>query len=92
MEVTAPGSRTLACDLSGCTADLATVDAVARLVLAARRLAWEIRLCHASPELLDLLSFAGLGEALGVEACGQAEQGEEHRRVEEERELGDPAG
>jgi ABC-type transporter Mla MlaB component len=85
------GSSTIVCDVRGLAADGATVDVLARLQLAARRLGLEIQLRHASRELQDLLAFAGLSEVLRVEAGGQAEQREQRLGVEEERELDDPA-
>ena len=72
-------------------ADLGTVDAVARLQLAARRSGLELRLRHVPDELQELITFVGLAEALGLEPRGEAEEREERVRVEEERELGDPA-
>ena len=48
------------------SADLGTVDALARLQLAARRLGLELRLCRAPPELVELVHFVGLGEVLGA--------------------------
>ena len=41
-----------------------TVDALARLQLAARRRGCRVRLCNASPALLDLVAFMGLTEVL----------------------------
>jgi hypothetical protein len=84
--------RTIICDVDAITPDVHTIDALARLQLAARRLGMEIRLQHASSELQELIAFAGLCGVLRVEAGGQAEQGEERLGVEEERELDHPAG
>jgi len=70
--------------------DLATVDALARLQLAARRLGFELRVCSASPELFELIDFAGLAGVLCVEARRQPEEREQRLGVEEERELPDP--
>ena len=83
---------TIVCDARAIAPDIHAIDALARLQLAARRLGMEIRLQHASHDLQELIGFAGLREALRVEASGQAEQREERVRVEEERELDDPAG
>jgi hypothetical protein len=69
---------------------LATVDALARLRLNARRLGLEVVIRSPSPELHELIGFLGLAGALGVEPLGQAEEREERLRVEEEAELGDP--
>ena len=76
------------------TPDLAAVDALARLCLTARRLGCRVELRGACPELRDLLGLVGLAgvvicegdpAALGLEAGRQAEQREEPRGVEEER-------
>jgi hypothetical protein len=71
-------------------ADLGTVDSLARLKLAARRSGADFRLRHAPRELEELITFAGLAGALGLEPRGQAEEREERLGVEEERELDDP--
>lgn len=71
---------------------LRTIDSLARLQLAARRIGCEIRLRSASSELLELLAFVGLRDVLRVEAGGKAEQWEQGVGVEEERELDDPTG
>jgi hypothetical protein len=88
------GSRasTIVCDVGAVAPEAAAVDALARLQLYAQRLGLEIRLLHASSALQELIAFAGLDGVLRVEAKGQAEEREERRRVEEERELDDPAG
>lgn len=52
------------CDVSGVPADAVTVDALARLQLAARRHGCQVRLHRASGELLDLLAFMGLDAVL----------------------------
>ena len=52
------------CDVSGVGANAATVDALARLQLAARRHGCQVRLRHASDELLELLDFMGLSDVL----------------------------
>jgi len=66
--------------------DLGTVDALARLQLAGKRLGFEIRIVAPTKELLELLELAGL-----VEVLGQPEEREQALGVEEEGELGDPA-
>jgi hypothetical protein len=63
------------------TFDLRTVDFLARL-----RLRRGARLVRAPRELWELLDLCGLREAVG-----QAEQRKEALRVEEERQLDDPA-
>jgi ABC-type transporter Mla MlaB component len=53
------------CDVSGVQIDAVTVDALARLQLAAHRHGCRIRLCgSASPELLELVAFMGLTDVL----------------------------
>jgi ABC-type transporter Mla MlaB component len=52
------------CDVAGVPADAVTVDALARLQLAARRRGCRVRLRNASPELRDLVAFVGLGDVL----------------------------
>jgi len=66
--------------------DAVTVDALARLQLTARRLGRRVRFRGARGELLDLLAFAGLGDAL---PCGPASALEPRRKPEErEQALG----
>jgi hypothetical protein len=64
--------------------DLAMVDALARMQLAARRLGCSIRVRDAATELLGLLELLGLARVvldddarLRVEVCGQPEGGEQ---------------
>jgi hypothetical protein len=80
------------CDVGGLAADIVTVDALARLQLTARRLGRRIELRSDTPELGRLLSFVGLAEVLGLRGqCGQAEEREQPRAVEERVDRGDPA-
>ena len=86
------------CDLARLAdADMATVDALARLALRARRMGCAVSLRDPSTELLELVGLAGLGEVLpcapgsGVEVVGQSEEREEPLGVEEERDAGNPA-
>jgi hypothetical protein len=64
-------------------ADLAVVNELARLQLAARRLGCSIRLRAACTELCELLDLVGLGElgpdtaALGRQSSGEAEGSEQ---------------
>jgi ABC-type transporter Mla MlaB component len=58
------GAAVALCDVSGVQADAVTVDALARLQLAARRHGCQVRLRHASAELRDLLGFLGLSDVL----------------------------
>jgi hypothetical protein len=75
--------------------DLAVVDALARLQLAARRLGGTVRIRHASKELEDLITFAGLAGVLpgcgrsGGELGGEPKQ-REQLLVDEERDAADP--
>jgi hypothetical protein len=82
------------------TLDLGTVDFLARL-----RLRTGARLVRAPRELWELLDLCGLVEVVGQglevaaakppspgrQSRGQAEQWEQPLRVEEERQLDDPA-
>jgi len=52
------------CDVRGIDPDAVTVDALARLQLAAKRHACQVRLRGASNELLELLAFMGLRDVL----------------------------
>ena len=77
---------------------MATVNALARLALTARRLGRRVRLRHASPELTELLAYVGLAEVIPcaqpscLEASGQSEEREEPGGVEEESDPADPTG
>jgi hypothetical protein len=86
-----PRPSTIVCDVGALAPDAAAIEALARLQLAARRRGLEIRLRHASSELLGLLAFVGLSEVLRVETSGQPEEREERLGAEEERQLDDPA-
>jgi ABC-type transporter Mla MlaB component len=52
------------CDVAGLEPDAVTVEALTRLQLGARRLGCQVRLQHASAELLDLVAFMGLEDVL----------------------------
>jgi ABC-type transporter Mla MlaB component len=52
------------CDVSAVEPDAVSVDALARLQLAARRRGCQARLRGASTELLHLLAFMGLSDVL----------------------------
>jgi ABC-type transporter Mla MlaB component len=80
------------CDVQGVQPDAVTVDALARLQLAARRAGCQVRLRNASEELQELVSFMGLEDVvLCVEPGGEPEEREQRLRVEEEGELDDAA-
>jgi hypothetical protein len=70
--------------------DATTLDVLARVQLTARRIGLEARLRNASGELVDLIAFAGLTDALRVELEREPEEREEGLGLEEERELDDP--
>jgi ABC-type transporter Mla MlaB component len=59
-----PGVEVALCDVTGVTPDAVTVDALARLQLAAGRRGCQVRLRHASDELRDLVTFMGLSNVL----------------------------
>ena len=88
-----PGGDDVICDVAAVTtADLTTVDVIARLHLAARRAGGRIRLRNPTPALLALLGLVGLVELLGlvVEMERQTEQREPAGRVQEAVEARDP--
>ncbi|MEU1119405.1 MULTISPECIES: STAS domain-containing protein [unclassified Streptomyces] len=88
------GGGDIVCDVGRVTtADLTTVDAIARLHLAARRAGRRIRLRNPAPALQTLLRLVGLVELLGlvVETGGQAEEREPPLGVQEAVEAGDAA-
>ena len=58
------GPGVVHCDVETAAADAVTVDALARLQLAARRYGCRVRLRHASPDLRALVVFLGLGDVL----------------------------
>ena len=83
--------RVLQIDCSALTTpDLADVERLARLHLELKRRGCGLRLTRVSPELRDLLAFAGLAGALGLEPRRQTEQREQSGGVEEEGDLLDP--
>lgn len=69
--------------------ELGAVDALARVLLTARRLGRDVRFRHASRELQKLLALVGLEGVVplcrgsGLEAGGKAEEREQARRVKE---------
>ena len=58
------GAGVVLCDVHGVEPDAVTVDALARLQLAARRHGCRVRLCSTSSALRDLVSFMGLTDIL----------------------------
>ncbi len=60
----ARGPGPVRCDVAGVAPDVVTVDALARLQLAAGRLGCRVRLQNASDELRELVTFMGLADVL----------------------------
>jgi len=84
--------RSVCLDCGSLTAPTAdTIDQLARLELATRRCGYELELANADPRLLELISFVGLSDVLGVESRRESEQREDPGGIEEESELGDPS-
>ena len=90
------GAGPIVCDVAAVTdPDACTVDALARMQLAAHALGGRIVLGAPGEDLCALLELAGLDRALpraggsGVETRRQPEQREQVLGVEEERDAGD---
>ncbi len=77
-------------DVSALAPDAVTVDALARLELAARRVGRSLLLRDPSDDLRKLIAFVGLNDVLRLEPGGEAEEREQRLGVEEEGELGNP--
>ncbi len=60
----APAGSVVCCDVRGAEPDAVTLDALARLQLAARRRGCEVQLRHASAALLELVALMGLANVL----------------------------
>jgi ABC-type transporter Mla MlaB component len=58
------GPALVYCDVAGVEPDAVTVDALARLQLAARRHGCQVRLRRASDDLRALVAFMGLADVL----------------------------
>lgn len=72
---------------------LATVDALARLRLAARRVGLDVRLAAEEPELRELLRLTGLEDvalSASVVEVGREAEPREQPGVEEVVDVGDP--
>jgi STAS domain len=81
----------LVCDVRGVDRPtVVTVEAICRLRLSARRHGLTVRLRGASVELLDLLGLCGIPPGSVLEDERDAEQREEARGVQEERDPRDP--
>ncbi|MGW3975388.1 STAS domain-containing protein [Streptomyces mirabilis] len=84
----AAGARVVVCDVAGLgPPGLATVDALARMQLTARRAGGRVRLRAPAPSLLLLLDLVGLR----FEVEGEAEEREPALGVQEAVEPGDAA-
>ena len=68
--------------------DAATLDALARLLLAARRIGASVEVRNPRRELVDLLTLVGLAGELGLEPSGESEEWEQ-AGVDEEVDGGD---
>jgi ABC-type transporter Mla MlaB component len=86
VQMAEPRPPTIVCDVGGLAVDATTVDALARLQLAARRLGHDVLVSGAPGELVELLELCGLRDVLRVEVRGQPEEREERLGVEEHRE------
>jgi hypothetical protein len=85
----------IVCDVGALPANVRTIEALARLQLAARRHGRRIRLQRASRELQQLIEFVGLSEVLAARPAlrgrsGDAEEREHPRGVEERLDPDDP--
>lgn len=81
------GAEVAVCDVSGVDVDGVTIEAVARLQLAARRHGCRIRLCSASSELLELVAFMGLTNVL---PCDEFPDGRRSYEAKPSHTGGDP--
>jgi hypothetical protein len=92
----APKREFVDCDVAGVGVDLNAIDALAYAALTARRLGCRIVLRQASPQLQEVIRLVGLSAVLPcatasiVEPRRQAEEREDPRGVEEERDPADP--
>jgi hypothetical protein len=78
-------AEVVVCDVGALPANARTIEALARLQLTARRLGRRIRLQRASPELEQLLEFAGLADVVAV---GRALRGRSRDAEEREHPCG----
>jgi ABC-type transporter Mla MlaB component len=59
------GAEVVVCDVGGLVdPDVGTVDTLARMQLTARGRRCQVRLCHASSELQELLALVGLADVV----------------------------
>jgi hypothetical protein len=87
--VAADGSERVVGRFEPQRADLATVDALVRFQLVARRAGGRVRICNVCDELRGLLELAGLAEVLELEPRREPEVLEQ-LGVEEVVQPGDP--
>ncbi|MGH6719985.1 MAG: STAS domain-containing protein [Alphaproteobacteria bacterium] len=87
----------IVCDVGAVTnSDVAVIDALCRMKLAARRRGCQLRLRDASAGLLQLIFLVGMSDIMpvvpgsGGELKGQPEEREHPGRVQEERDPADP--
>jgi ABC-type transporter Mla MlaB component len=76
VQMAEPRPSTIVCDVGGVAVDATTVDALARLQLAARRLGHDVLLSDVPSELVELLELCGLRDVLRLEVRGQPEERE----------------
>jgi hypothetical protein len=86
----AAARTTVVLDVSAFAPDAVTVDALARLELAARRAGRRLQLREASDDLRKLIAFAGLDDVLRVQPRREVKEREQRLGVEEEGQLGNP--
>lgn len=93
------GAQLIVCDVGAVIdPDAATIDALARVQLTARRLGGRVHLRNACDPLRDLVTFMGMADvlplsaALWLEPGWQTEEREQARSVKEEADPHDPAG
>jgi len=68
----ANAGATVVVDVTGMPADAVVVDALCRLQLGAKHWGCEVRLRHASDDLLDLVELCGLDDVIKPESAVQA--------------------
>ena len=88
-EMTAQRPREINCDVGALAPDALSIDALARLSSTAKRNGVHCRLTGRVAGAAALLAFAGLAGVVRPRGERQAEQREQRRGVEEERQLDD---
>jgi ABC-type transporter Mla MlaB component len=69
--LTRSGAELARCNVSGADPDAVTVDALARLQLAARRCGCRVRLCNTSVALAELVELMGLKHVFADESVAK---------------------